>query len=349
RNGFELSVCQNRYITKEEARAIDESYCDRFNPMALYYENDPAKIFLPLDANNRIESSNQAKIRNINASIIDIKNKGFTATVLGRLYYNSRFKWKIPGELPVQITQTIAIPNETPFDRSYVQYTISSTTNTAAVSPDCNRVFRSLAETEKLASPLIVCKLDLSGQRFRALPQKIFQFKNLQELDVRKTSLTEREVAQLRAAFPKANILYDLQPDYQQNAPVQTNTGVTTPERLLYRINLDEKGYPDKEAQSALRQVVDYLNANTNAKVRLVYYYADNAAMKQNMEWIGYMQNYLRTLKFNPRQFDFETKRIQQQQQKQAPQTKGTADLLYYADVFGINFSENFLRGQSRY
>jgi len=45
---FELSVCQNFAATKDELRRRDETYCDRFNTMSLFYQNDPGLIFLPV-------------------------------------------------------------------------------------------------------------------------------------------------------------------------------------------------------------------------------------------------------------------------------------------------------------
>ena len=53
-SSFELSVCQNRYNTKEEARVIDESYCDKFNKMSLYYETNADQIFVPKDARSYV-------------------------------------------------------------------------------------------------------------------------------------------------------------------------------------------------------------------------------------------------------------------------------------------------------
>ena len=38
---YDFSVCQSVYKTKEEIRNLDTSYCDHFNRMSLYYENNP--------------------------------------------------------------------------------------------------------------------------------------------------------------------------------------------------------------------------------------------------------------------------------------------------------------------
>ncbi|MBD0352271.1 MAG: hypothetical protein ICV65_14055, partial [Flavisolibacter sp.] len=346
-NSFELSVCQNRYNTKEEARAIDESYCDRFNQMTPYYENDPAKVFLPVNANNALEASNQQKVKKLNDAIGNAKDNMGNVKAQGRLFYNSRFKPKVPGELPIQITQTTQIPNETPFDRSYIVYGISGVSKNPPVqyAPDCNRVFRSIEETNKIASPLIVCKLDLSGQSFKSLPQRIYQFKNLQQLDLRKTTVTENEIAQLKAAFPNATILYDPPSEYQQNAPVQNNAGITTPERLLSRINLDERGYLDNEAQRVLNQVVNFTQENRTARVRIVFYYLDDASLNTVKNWVAYLEKYLSSLKNNPSQFVLETRRQAAQKQMQQQSSKGYDNLIYYADVYGTNFPNSFLRG----
>ncbi|HWJ24905.1 MAG TPA: hypothetical protein VNS32_00085, partial [Flavisolibacter sp.] len=123
RNSFELSVCSTRYNSMSELQAASDTVCNPYDVMTLYYETDANKIFLPLNTNNLLEASNQSKLQRLNTPVQSAKSPYGNAKISGRLYYNSRFKWKIPDRLPIQITQTIPIQGATPFDRSYITYT----------------------------------------------------------------------------------------------------------------------------------------------------------------------------------------------------------------------------------
>jgi N-acetylmuramoyl-L-alanine amidase len=125
-SSFELSVCQNRYNTVQEARTIGESYCDRFNRMSLYYENDPRKIFLPVYGNN-IEKSNQAKIDIINDSLTGLRNVLPVSDIEGTLFLNKDFV-PVPPALQFPFTKPLRQPqgSSTPFDRNYLRYKLNA-------------------------------------------------------------------------------------------------------------------------------------------------------------------------------------------------------------------------------
>ncbi|RYF86743.1 MAG: leucine-rich repeat domain-containing protein [Chitinophagaceae bacterium] len=331
RNSFELSVCQNRYNTKEEARAIDESYCDRFNTMTLYYEKDDAKIFLPLNAKSKLETTNQQKLSKLQARLNELNQKQQSKTSLtGRLFYNSKFKWEVPTSLPNPIVQTTAIPNETPFDRSYAQY--SFTYVPANDKPNCNKVFYSLAEAGKEGSPLVICRLDLSGQNLQSIPKQVYRFTNLKELDLRKNPIKEEEVTSFLRVLPNVKVLYD-----------KSNV-VQAPERLLTTLQLDGKGYPNSRSQTALQQIVSYTNTN-NATVRMVLFY-EEAEGRMAQQYVKQLISYLAKLKYKASSFQIDTKsRINVQQNNMS---SGYAGALIEVEVYGTNFPSGFLRTASK-
>jgi N-acetylmuramoyl-L-alanine amidase len=130
---FELSVCQNRYKSKAEARLINESYCDKFNRMTLHYEQDSSKIFLPFNP-AMMEAGNRQKIDRLLSETGNPANQSIAGQTTGTLYYNSSFGWEIPDRMPIQITRTVKLTSETPFDRSYVQYEIKRPSDKFSIS-----------------------------------------------------------------------------------------------------------------------------------------------------------------------------------------------------------------------
>ncbi|MEO6723420.1 MAG: PKD domain-containing protein [Ferruginibacter sp.] len=60
---FELAVCPKEFESRAEAIKITDGQCGSYVPMKLFYDNDPAKIFLPLDDKSYASS----EIRKMNA------------------------------------------------------------------------------------------------------------------------------------------------------------------------------------------------------------------------------------------------------------------------------------------
>ncbi|MEO8399710.1 MAG: hypothetical protein ABI550_07855, partial [Ignavibacteriaceae bacterium] len=197
---------------------------------------------------------------------------------------------------------------------------------------DCNRTFTSMREALSVNAG-VICNLNLAKQNLTTIPKEVYQFKNLQTLDLRSNEIPDAEINRLRSTFPKINLRYD---------PVTKQE--TAREVLLTRINFDAKGYPDSDAQGNLRQIVTYLNEYRNASARIVFYYTDDYSQKDASSNMNTMQNYLQQLKYNRTQVKFELKNNaaqQQQQQIQKAPSKTIAEPKY-ADVLGTNFPPGF-------
>lgn len=333
-NSFDFSFCPARYTTKEEARGIDERWCYSFDQVNPYYEKDDAKIFLPLNARSLLESGNNNKLKKLQAKLNELnRQQGSYVSLKGSLYYNSRYKRQVPAGLPGSITQTTPMPNLTPFDRSYIQYAFLGT---PTVQPDCNKVYTSLAEASKLPSPLIVCRLNLAGQGLFSIPKPVYRFTNLQELDLRRNSISEREVEGFLRVLPKVKVLYDKR---------QVNQ---TPERLLTRIQLNEKGIPDGLGESRIQQILAYLGQYPEATVRMVFHYSRTEDEKQMDFYQSQVRSTLSRYSYNPRQVRFENGGFTtsfQTQQNNMPISYGND---VYIEVFGTNFPNDFLQPRSK-
>lgn len=333
-NSFELSFCQNRYATIEEAQAITESNCDHFNTMTPYYEVDNNKAFLPLLAGKALESSNAAKLQAMSQ-----KNTSASKSV-GRLYYNNRFKWQAPKNLRFDIEQTLPIANATPFDRSYLQYPFPSTkTQTEDI---CKITYNGLDDTWKLSSSSLICRLNLSGRGYTSVPSEVYNMPNLKWLDLRKNKIDVAEIQKFRLAKPSVTVLYD-------EVSVES-----TPERRLAGITFDAKYALEGTSQETLRQILSYANEHTNASVRVViylYYTKDDntRADAERKNIVSFLQGVYR-LNYHPSQWKFETKfsESEQQQNQQSYSNDPYSSRVTTADVYGTNFPANFLRGNSK-
>ncbi|MEP7251528.1 MAG: hypothetical protein ABI683_04085, partial [Ginsengibacter sp.] len=168
-------------------------------------------------------------------------------------------------------------------------------------------------------------------QNLTAVPGEVFQFKNLQYLDLRGNTITTADINKLRSAFPKLSLQYDQ---------------ATAQEVLLKRINLDAKGYPDAEAQVALKKIVEYLGGYSNTNIRVVLYYSDDYSQKEAKSYQNTIQNYLTQFKYSKAQVKFELRKnaAQQQQQQNAPlsKTNGYDTAPPYADIYGTGFPQGF-------
>jgi hypothetical protein len=143
-SSFELSVCQNRYNTKEEARAIDESYCDKFNTMKLYYESNKSRIYLPVRPVNLLPAE-AAKIRMIanNSNLLRKENKELKITTavyendkyLPQLVESAVLKYLPNNKLNYDLRNDdwLDMPSPNPFSRNYItiETEIIPTTNTS--------------------------------------------------------------------------------------------------------------------------------------------------------------------------------------------------------------------------
>ena len=344
---FELSVCQNRYNSLQEARSVDESYCDHFNVMHIFFEDDKTKAFIN-QQNGQLESSQLIKLKRIvNNGARQFKRPLFK-TFINSNIFNSSFI----NRIAIKSTIINYFPNDrdttyieqkfkgNPFDRNYMQVNVEEDKNEYPLTrnADCNTVYYSVKEASRAFSlNKMVCNLNLAKQNLKTLPAAIYQFKNLQFLDLRGNEIPDDEINKLKAAFPKINLQYD---------PVIKKE--SSQEVLLTRINLDEKGFPDANAQASLKLIVNYLNNYKDAKARIVLFYSDNKSAGATGGYIRQLENVLQQLKYNKAQIKFEIKNNpvqQQQQQQQQPIQNAPSKTIAetkYADVYGTGFPADF-------
>jgi hypothetical protein len=134
---FELLVCQNRYNTKEEAKAINESACDQFNRMSYYFESDPARIYFNFGT-SKLPASQQNKLtKYISTRINNNRDATISITLSSNRFYSSilRITPTIYEELNKaglkQEEYNVRNYNSfagTPFDRDYLQLQVTQTT-----------------------------------------------------------------------------------------------------------------------------------------------------------------------------------------------------------------------------
>ena len=340
---FELSICQNRYNSLQEARAVNESYCDHFNEMKAYYESDNAKAFL--SQQGKLLPVQLNKLKNYVAQgIAARKDQMFGLYIFENNSFMGNLNATTLNGTVGALFSGVTINNYdlqkfkgTPFDRAYLKIFQLVMPKTFPTTPDCNRTFTSLKEALSVDAG-VICRLNLAKQNLTAIPVEVYQFKNLQYVDLRGNTITAADISKLKAAFPKLSLQYDQPPTQSQEA-------------LLKRINLDAKGYPDADAQAALKQIVEYIAAYSKTSIRIVFYYTDDYSQKEAQGYQNTIQNYLTQFKFNMTQVKFELSKnvvqqqqVQQQQQQNAPpgKTNGYDTAPRYADVYGTGFPQGF-------
>ncbi len=141
-------------------------------------------------------------------------------------------------------------------------------------NPDCSKTFYSIDETEKLASPLIVCKLDLSKSEVTSLPKEIYEYKNLSELNLGTTSIPEADINALQKALPKCKIIYTRQQAIP-NGNAYNQNAVSDNEKYLGLITLDEKGGVSSASKSLVNAIAKQLVTNKQSTVKFEASYTD--------------------------------------------------------------------------
>lgn len=287
---FELSVCQNFVQSKAELVNKDESNCDRFNTMTWYYENDPNKIFLPVISGSLVISEK----RKLDKKADSINSSSYQATVNEYQfpYYNTLRSdnritqiFKTSNITLRDFTKHNNTTTSNAFQRGYIDITIKPVKQDPK-RPDlpeteCGRTFYSMDETRKLSSPLIVCKLDLSKEGLKTIPKELYDYKNLQELNLGTTSLTEAEINSLQKALPKCKIYYN-----NYNPPEQPS------EKELGYIYFDSKQMPTRESQTFMTKIGDVLIKDKNARIILEAQYNSNQSQKTLNGQVSQVTNY---------------------------------------------------------
>lgn len=347
---FELSVCQNLYNTKTEAGSIDESYCDRFNRMTLYYENTNTgfygsnnnRVYLPVSA-NLLEAGQK--------NALNALAKGDTKYTI-TIYSNTKLSpalttqkaqqyLRVPGLDISEIVDFSQLDALTVFDRSYIRFaaqpSTAQTTNPPQDNPipKCDVVFYSIAEAQKERSPLAICKLDLSKQGLTTMPREIESFVNLQELTLGETAIPKTEIDALQRKLPKCNIRYTIK--------------TINPPPEYAEVTLGEikfKGsQPEPEGIQLLSTIAQRLRTNSSARIRIEGMYSNSRQQKILSNNIQTIKNLLAKngvegrARIDEKMIDVgkQPNLSQQQQQQQRPTTSqmGSNGII---QIIGINY-----------
>ena len=251
---FELSVC-------EDSLGKD---CKSFNKMSLYYETNPSVIYLPNNPEaDDLEESQKTKLTKITRNpeqltfIVSVSpSNKFTPN----LYVNEVTDYLNKKGIKYTIQKiNSSQTNVTPFQRNYVSLLSKSDSHKPTTySPDCSKTFTSIDQTQRLASPLIVCKLNLSGVFLSKIPAEVYTFTNLQELDLGSNPILEVEINRLKKVLPACTIKWTSKPPEDE-------------ESLGY-IEFDANNEPNDAGRNRIEQIADQLKANPHWKIK---FYAD--------------------------------------------------------------------------
>ncbi len=343
-SSFELSVCQNRYQTIAEARSVNESYCDHFNVMRAFYENDDSKAFL--NQQGKLQTVQLDKLKKVvyvrNANMILFKISLALNTSNASVVTLGDMKIMVKNSLPGRFSYQQEQFRGTPFDRNYVSIDdktkIDQSTIDIPAGADIPTKVRKII-VGKLGVPEseVTLKASLTNDLGADDLDKVELVMALEkEFNI---SIPEKEFNSIATVGQLTSFIEKLVPGVDNSARAEV---------LLTTVNLDEKGYPDAAAQLNLRTIVDYLNNYKNASTRIVLYYSDDYTQKAADGYRNTIQNYLQQLKYNTSQVKFELKnnQVQQQQQQQqnAPASKSNSYLpeMKYADIYGTGFPSDF-------
>ncbi|MFM9909713.1 MAG: hypothetical protein ACKVOW_10205 [Chitinophagaceae bacterium] len=283
---FELSVCQQEFINETEAEAATD--CDSYNKMKLYYESNPAIIYVPLNMKS-YTSAEQAKINTIKKSTDNAFNANKKYTLI--IAVNSRNVELVRSYRYSLIQQNSDLSklspvkwenkefNGTPFDRDYINVSISKSNldlpnNNNTNDPSiCDITYYSIKEA-MAAGASNVCKLNLSKESLSSIPKELYSFNNMQELDLGTTNIDKKEIQKLQDALKKCKITFQSIP---VNQPPQT-----TDETLIFigAIQFDKKDYINSNQNQFIENVGVYLKNYPAALVKLHITY--NGSMGQS-------------------------------------------------------------------
>ncbi len=326
---FELSVCQNFVPTKAELENKDETYCDRFNVMIWYYLKDVNRIFLPVSGSSLVSSEKQKldkKADSINNPAFeteylespppDFINK-LSNNSIAQIFANSNIKFSL------QSAKEINGKANNPFQRGYFNIIITK----KPVQPRCDIMFYSIEETSKLSSPLIVCKIDLSKAGLTSIPKELYEFKNMQQLNLGTTRISKSEIDQLQRALPKCVISYK---PYTTPPPVNKKT--------LGFIFFDKKGIRS-DSRIFMDSISKILRSYPAASIVINGEYFDNQSQKIMQDRMSQVMTYFSKQGVNEKGGQISQKFGQinnQQQQQQQNQIQSQSGTLIVVD--GYNF-----------
>lgn len=263
--GFEYSFCENSYKPGEVA-SLDESFCDQFNTMKLYYPSSRQRIYVPVDGKN-YESSEAQKQMDLRDLLVPIsEGQMFLDSIV--IFINrentddenrsARINLvKTNSDLRVLSTRwTERSFDGNEFDRDYIiVYTREP------IRPNCQVTYNSIDETQKLSSPLLVCRLNLSSRRLSELPKEITTFTNLQYLNLGETTVPDAALNDLRRRFTKLDLQYSRPPTNTEiellSIVIRSNQFTPESEKIV----LDIAGNLVRDQNKKIRIEGDYYSA----------------------------------------------------------------------------------------
>jgi len=200
---------------------------------------------------------------------------------------------------------------------------------------DCNTIYRTLRQANQY--PNMVCRLDLARQELKALPKELYNFVNLQELDIRYNSIPLEEIQVFQRQFPKCKVLYEPQTQDNENEQkgkepeVRSNLGT-----LILSPN------PDQKSIQLIDRVGKYLSGYSNSRVILEANYTSQRQQRDLQQKITSIKNLLYKAGANNQQVDENLiNDTRQQNQQSNPINKSGAERTQIR-LLGINFPANF-------
>lgn len=299
---FDLATCPGTATNMQELVDKSDTACGNYERMSLYYERNPAVIYLPLTATDLAPSektkmdrkadtlNNMSKSQDFKMSLYSNDTYAETTTEkLKPFLTKSKIKFSVSRNNSLLNTTLATINPANPFSRSYVVITFESTPTgnynnppvNQAPEPDCKTTFYSIAEIKKLSSPLVVCKLDLSKENLKSLPQELNEFINMQELTLGQTSIPEASIRNLQSQLPKCKIIYTI--------PPPKDTSLT----LAREISLRSTGKLASQDISYIQSLVKVLMTNRDARVRLVALTNNDVSQSDARSNLAAIRNYL--------------------------------------------------------
>ena len=226
-------------------------------------------------------------------------------------------------------------PNGTPFDRDYVDVTV--TRRRIQDPPDpCKTTYRNIDEALKAGN---ACRLDLSDGKLDAIPASLVNLTSLQFLDMRNNYLSADDSIRLVRMFPKTQVLF---------SPQRRNT---EPAKWVYLQTIElEKNIPAYKHQAFLNNLSNQLRRIPAARIKIVVSYETIRDSQAAANTASELKNYLlKMYKLASDKIVTETiqsggEQQQQQQQQQQNQLKNSSGIISGSQqvaIYAINLPSN--------
>ena len=361
RKSFELSVCQNFVQSKAELENKDESFCGAFFKMTLFYETDPAKIFIPVSGSilavsekgklDKFRGSGKLISKTDNYDIALYSSSKYLPqlekSAIGKILSNSSVNYGV-SKAGFPIMDNPAIPSSNPFQRNYLVFNSKKTEPAEREKnppskqpeknqppqqiPDCSVTYTSLEQVRKLNNPLIVCKLNLSKAGLTSIPKELYTFINMQKLNLDTTTISKSEIDQLQKALPACKI------SYISSSP---NAQRTVQQAPLGDINF-EKGRMTSNSINLLKSVGKSLLSNKNASIILEAEYSDGNSQKYLMGYVAEVTAYFYKMGLSEKSGQIKQKITETKIDQQKQESKRTTRYEALIGIIGINFPADF-------